>query len=178
MFRSVAFTFGYLVIFALFTLNQMASAQDFSKFRPHVAINLASYHLNSSKDFNEINPGIGIGFTTPSGLGRSEFGLEVGQYKNSINSQSYYVMGSLDAEVARITPNVAIRMGGFAGFSHYPGDARKFKDRGVPTIGNWVMAAGLQTAVRVNDTYDLRIRVMPAGDVADALFTAQIAIGF
>ncbi len=178
MLRFVPIFLGLLFVFMNFAFANAASAEENSGFRPHVTFNLASFHLNSSRDFNEINPGFGIGITGPSGLGRSEFGIEAGQYRNSLSDQSYYVMSSLDIEVLEISPNVALRMGGFGGFAHYSGSANKFKDHGVPTIGDWVMAVGAQTTLRVADKYDLRLRVMPAGSVADALFTAQISVRY
>lgn len=167
-----------ITIFTGLTLATMASANESFKIRPHVAINLGSYHLNASRDFNETNSGFGLGFTMPSGIGASEFGLEIGQYKNSINTQSQYIMSSLDTEVAKFTPSTALRLGIFGGFARYPGASNKFKNSGVPTFGDWVMAAGAQATLRIDDTYDLRLRVMPAGNVADALVTLQLAIRF
>ena len=156
----------------------VASALDLSKGRPHLTFNLASYHHNASQDFNEINLGIGVGLTFADGPLGGELGVEVGQYRNSLERNSYYISGSLDWEVGRLSDDVALRLGGFGGTSHYPGDASKFKNRGVPTIGNWVLVAGAQATVRINDTYDVRMRIMPAGDVADALFTLQAGIRF
>ena len=174
-----AFVF-FCVVFALMTVVDVATAKDGQTdgLRPHLAFNLGSHHLNASRDFNEFNPGIGIGQPGPIGTGTSQLGVEAGQYKNSLGDQSYYLMASFDAQIASITPNVALRMGGFSGFARYKGTANKFKNHGVPTIGDWVLAVGLQTTLRVADTYDLRLRVMPAGNVADALFTALMAVRF
>lgn len=155
-----------------------ASAVDWTNGRPHLTFNLASYHLNASRDFNEINPGIGIGVTFPDDILGGELGFEVGQYRNSLDSNSYYATGSYDWQIAEFSQDVTLRMGGFAGASHYPGDAEKFKNRGVPTIGNWVLVGGAQATVRIQDTYDIRLRVLPAGDVADALFTLQMGVRF
>jgi len=168
------------VVFALMACVDVASAKDLKErgLRPHLTFNLASLHLNASRDFNEFNPGIGIGLTAPVGTGPSEIGVEAGQYRNSLGDQSYYVMASFDAQIASLTPNMALRLGAFSGFARYPGTANKFKNHGVPTIGDWVLAVGLQTTLRIADTYDVRLRVMPAGNVADALFTAQMAVRF
>ncbi len=155
-----------------------ASAFELSAARPHLTFNLASYHHNATEDFNEVNPGIGIGVTFEDKRFGGELGFEAGQYKNSLNSNSYYLTTSYDWEVADLGNDVKVRLGGFTGASHYPGDANKFKDRGVPTLGNWVLVAGAQATVRVNDTYDVRLRVLPAGDVADALFTMQVGFRF
>lgn len=166
------------VAVAFLSLSTMANAFDLSSGRAHVTANLASYHLNSSREFNEINPGLGLGMTFQLGRGHAELDIEGGYYRNSLNRGTYYVMSAIDTQVAQISDNVQFRMGLFGGLAHYPGDASKFKDRGVPTFGNWVMAAGAQATLRLNDSYDLRLRVMPAGKVADALFTLQIAAYF
>ena len=168
---AVLFVFGA-------TFGTGAAALDWSQARPHLTFNMASYHLNASQNFNEVNPGIGLGVTVPDDVLGGEFGLEVGQYRNSLNRGSYYATGSYDWQVADFGNNVALRLGGFAGASHYPGDAAKFKNRGVPTIGNWVIVGGAQATVRIDDTYDMRLRILPAGKVADALFTFQMAIRF
>lgn len=178
MLRNVSLFSKYIIVFMTLAFAPLASAEGMREFRPHLTFNLASHHLNASRDFNEINLGLGIGITGPSGIGATEFGIEAGQYKNSLDNQSYYVMASLDLEVIEITENLALRMGGFSGLAHYPSNGNKFKDHGVPTIGDWVMAIGLQSTLRVADKYDLRVRVMPAGNVADALFTAQVSVRY
>jgi len=149
-----------------------------SWFRLVFSLRRCGHHLNASRDFNEFNPGIGIGITGKIGSGSTEFGLEAGQYKNSLSNQSYYLIASADTEVLSVSEDLKVRMGGFTGFARYPETANKFKNHGVPTVGDWVLAIGLQTTFRVADTYDLRLRVMPAGNVADALFTAQLAVHF
>ncbi len=177
MLRSVTKATVFAIVFAIFVLAQMATATA-QTWRPHLTFNVASYHLGATRDFNEVNPGFGFGVTGPSPIDAFELGLEAGNYKNSLDNQSYYIMGSLDTEVAQLSKNIAVRLGGFAGFSRYPTGANKFKDHGVPTIGDWVMAAGLQSTLRISDDYDVRLRVMPAGNVADALFTLQLAVRF
>lgn len=176
--RKAVLALGAICVSLGVTFGSSAQALDLSKARPHLTFNLASYHLNADQDFNEINPGLGIGLTFADGPLGGELGVEVGQYRNSLNSNSYYVTGSLDWEVAQVSDTVAVRLGGFGGMSHYPGDANKFKNRGVPTVGNWVLVAGAQATVRVNDIYDVRLRVLPAGKVADALFTMQVGVRF
>ncbi len=148
---------------------------ELTEVRPHLTFNVGSYHHNAIQDFNEINPGIGAGLTFAIANPDIEIDFEVGQYKNSLSEQSVYVMSSLDAEVWEVSENLSLRMGGFMGFAHYPGERNKFEGRGVPTIGNWVMGAGAQVTLRVQDNTDLRMRIMPAGDVADVLLTMQVA---
>lgn len=155
-----------------------SAAVDLDNASPYIAFNLGSYHLNASQDFNEVNPGLGVGVSMPSGIGNFSLDVELGQYRNSIKSDSYYVMSSLDHQIYAPSDRLSVRLGAFGGFAHYPGNKIKFKNSDVPTIGNWVLAAGLQTVLRVDNKYDVRLRVMPAGKVADALFTLQLARRF
>ena len=176
MFGRVWFSVAYAFVFMVFCMAQMASAADTSSWRPHITFNLGSHHLNANRDFNEFNPGLGVGLSKEfSGF---ELSGEIGQYHNSLDEQSQYAMASVDREIARFGQRTAWRMGGFAGFARYPSSSNKFKDHGVPTFGDWVLGVGLQTTFRFDDKYDLRLRVMPAGHVADALFTAQFSIRF
>lgn len=176
MFSGVSKSIVFLFVFICSALP--IAAYELPKIHRHVAVNLGSHHLNADRKFNEINPGIGIGLAAELGRADGEFALEIGQYKNSLSTQSAYITTSMDAELLELSEHLKFRAGLFFGFAHYPGDANKFKNRGVPTIGNWVMAAGIQTTLRMNNRYDFRVRVLPAGDVADALFTMQVAIRF
>lgn len=166
------------LVFVMFSAAAYAGNFSLSEGRTHISFNIASYHLNASRDFNEVNPGIGIGRSFRLGETNAEIDAEIGIYKNSLERQTIYAMTSLDTRVARLGSAATLRMGVFSGLAHYPGDTNKFKKQGVPTIGNWVMAVGGQAALRINDRHDLRVRVMPAGKVADALFTLQIVTRF
>ena len=169
--------FGMVGITLVLASATQVLAFDTSSMRPHITLNIASHHLNASDTFEESNPGIGVGFTVPVDEQGSEFGLEVGQYRNSIRSNSVYVMGSLDTPVASLSSAADLRLGVFGGVARYPGATKKFKS-GVPTMGDWVLAAGGQATVRIREDYDVRMRVLPAGNVADALFTLQVAYRF
>lgn len=164
------------ILAAVAVAGTAAQGFDLSQARAHVAFNIGSHHLNASRQFEEFNPGLGVGVTVPTAGG--EAGFELGQYRNSLGADSHYAMAHIDWQVASAGADIALRLGGFGGMARYPGDAAKFKNRGVPTVGNWVMAAGVQATVRIADTIDLRMRAMPAGNVADALFTAQVAYRF
>lgn len=173
-FRRFVFAIAYMLVLFL-SFARAGLAFELTETRPHLTLNVGSYHVNASQDFNEFNPGIGAGLTFGIRNPNIEIDVEVGQYRNSLSDNSVYVMAAWDAQIARLSSNVTWRAGTFFGFSHYPGDSSRLKGRGVPTIGNWVMGAGLQSSLRLNDTTDLRVRVMPAGNVADALFTMQLA---
>lgn len=146
--------------------------------RPHVAFNLASHHIGATRDFEEFNPGVGIGFTLPVGARGFEIAAEVGQYHNSVGRNSVYATGSLDVAVAQIAPRAQLRLGGFGGFAYYQNASDKFKGGGVPMIGDWLVIGGAQATVRIDDTYDIRLRALPAGKAANAILTLQLAVRF
>lgn len=174
--RRVVFS---LVAGLVMALSPMASsAFDLSKARPHVTFNLGSYHHNASRNFEETNPGIGFGLSWDTGWQNTEAAIEAGFYRNSLGGQSQYVTASLDAPVADITPRTELRLGVFAGTAHYPGHQSEFKSAGVPSMGDWILVGGGQATVRFDDRTDLRVRVMPAGRVADSLVTLQMAVRF
>jgi len=165
-------------LFVLLLLIIGTPAAAFELSHTHIAVNLASYHHNASRTFNERNPGLGLGATFALPSINAETTFEAGAYYNSIETTSYYVTGSTDFQVAEMGSAAALRLGAFTGFAHYPEEALKFAGSGVPSIGNWVIVGGAQATLRVNNRHDLRVRVIPAGSVADAIFTFQIATHF
>ncbi len=172
--RRSVFAIAYLlVLFVAFARGALAT--ELVDIRPHLTVNIGSYHLNASQDFNEVNPGLGVGLTFGIANPNIELDIEIGQYRNSLSDNSVYIMGAWDTQIAKLSPNLTWRAGSFIGVSHYPGDSSRLKGNGVPTFGNWVMGGGLQTSLRLNDDTDLRMRIMPAGKIADALFTLQAA---
>ena len=68
----------FIALFMGFTLSQMALAGDANGIRPHFTLNLGSSHINATRSFREINPGIGLGFTRGIGQSKTEIGLEGG----------------------------------------------------------------------------------------------------
>ena len=144
---------GLLGITIVLSVATTVRAFDTSHFRPHVTVNLGSKHINASRDFNEVNPGFGIGVSAPVADGKYEMAVELGQYRNSVNGNSTYVVGSLDTEAAALSRRTKVRLGGFAGVVRYPGLSDKFTS-GIPSVGDWVAAGGVQATVRVDDTYD------------------------
>lgn len=168
---------GLLGITIVLGAATMAIA-DTSPIRPHVAFNLGSKHVGAARHFDEFNPGIGIGFTLPVDARGSEVGAEMGQYHNSVGGNSVYGTGSLDTPVTDLGARAQLRLGAFAGLAHYANARTKFSGGGVPMIGDWVVVGGAQATIRIDDTYDIRARVLPAGSAARALFTLQLAVRY
>lgn len=168
---------GLLGITLVLSVATSVRAFDTSLFRQHVTVNIGSKHIKPSSDFEEINPGLGIGVTAPIRNSKVEIGVEVGQYRNSVRGNSTYVMGSLDTEAAALSRRTKVRLGGFAGVVRYPGLDQKVTS-GVPKVGDWILAGGLQATARIDDTYDIRLRALPAGNAASALFTLQFSVRY
>ena len=172
------FALALVLLTAVLTAATMARAVDLSEARPYVAVNIASYHHDAAQNFEESNPGLGLGFTLPVTASGVELAAEIGRYRNSVDGQSTYATAALDTPVAPLGRTAQIRVGAFGGMAHYKNASSKFAGGGVPMIGDWVVVGGAQATLRINDTYDIRARALPAGKAAKALFTLQMAIRF
>lgn len=166
------------VLFGLACLLAAVSAQagEAGQGQMTFTINVGSLHVGSEMDLNERNPGLGIGYRYALS-DAWELNGEAGFYRNSFNGRTVYGFASADYEMLRAGA-VSVRMGGFAGLAEYPDLGAQMRKGGAPVIGDWLFAAGGQAVVRLEDVADLRFRVLPAGAVADALFTAQLAVSF
>ena len=155
----------------------VAQAADLSDARFHITANIASYHYEAAQNFEETNPGLGFGFTLPISASGAEIGAEIGRYRNSVGGWSNYATASYDTPVAQ-TRSAALRLGVFSGMAHYDDASSKFAGGGVPMVGDWVVVAGAQATVRIDEDYDIRVRALPAGKAAKVLFTLQVAHRF
>ena len=172
------FALALVLLTVLLTTATLARAFELTEARPYVAVNIASYHHDAAQNFEETNPGLGLGFTLPVNTSGAEVAAEVGRYRNSVGGQSTYATAALDAPVAALGHSTQIRLGAFGGMAHYKNASTKFAGGGVPMIGDWVVVGGAQATLRINDSYDIRARVLPAGKAAQALFTLQVAARF
>ena len=168
---------GMVCLTILLVGATVALSANISDLRGQAVINLGSRHLGASEDFQEFNPGLGLGAFLPVFEGRAVAAGEIGFYRNSLDRISVYATGSLDTAILA-AQRTELRIGLFGGLANYPDDAEKFGDTGVPTIGSVVVVGGAQATLRFDDRVDFRVRVVPAGNVADAILTGQIAIRF
>lgn len=61
-----------------------------------VVVHVASYHLGNGKDFNEVNPGLGLHFQVPG----HNFFAAAGAYQNSLSRVSAYAGVGKDFSIA------------------------------------------------------------------------------
>lgn len=165
-----------MLVCASMVAPSRASAFELGGLQPHVTFTLGSHHLNADEHFNERNPGIGIGFTLPARNSEWIYGLEIGQYRNSHYETSQYILGSIERPVAKLGPQTTLKLGLMAGVARYSEHARSLGEKGIPTIGDWILAGGATAAINHRDRVEFRVGVLPAPGVADALFTFQLRI--
>ncbi|MCF6304388.1 MAG: hypothetical protein L3J33_03340 [Rhodobacteraceae bacterium] len=140
----------------------------------YTSISIASLHVNATRDFNEFNPGIGIGVTWGNDVLR--YGLEVGTFRNSYYFQSTYATANWRWRVATLG-DVNIWAGGWLGFAEYPnliGYADKF---GIPRIGDFVMVGGASATVEF-DRFNIVGLYTPVGNKMDGVLALKINIPF
>lgn len=173
---SIMFKYLFTIVFVLSGVAFQAHANPV-KF--HVMANIASYHLGASTEFNEVNPGIAIGVSRVIGQKTSwELGGEIGFYNNSYNEITRYALANADFRLSRISPSSEIRAGAFLGLFEYPTVINYANDRGIPTIGNFIMVPGIAAMVRFDSGYDFRVKVAPGGAKSDAIFSLQFVRTF
>lgn len=173
--KSASF-FVFAMVLGLSVAGPASAIEETKTVRPYLAFNLASNHIGAARAYNEINPGIGFGLAFS--VGRGEISPEIGAYKNSFSRRSTYAAVTYDLPVAELSPTTELRLGGFLGLVHYPGDTQKFRDGGAIMVGDAVMLAGISATWRQNDRTDLRLRIMPGGSAAKALVTLQLGIRY
>jgi len=153
-----------------------AGAVDWSELRPHLTFNLASHHAGATQRYNEKNTGLGFGLNVPSDSGNWRYGVELGWYRNSNYQTSAYAVATTDRRVASLAASTDLSVGLVAGLAHYHGGAEGFGKKGIPTLGDWILAGGGSVSIRHNDRTELRMGIHPAPDIADVLLTFQIRV--
>ncbi|QGX99319.1 hypothetical protein EI983_14010 [Roseovarius faecimaris] len=117
-----------------------------------VSILLGSHHINATRDFQEINPGVILTWQ------QSALGYSLGAYYNSYEDIS--VLGALSYGV-EIAPE--FELGVFGGLAWYPGEGDQFDH----SIGDAVPLVGVQTRYR-----NAFVQLIPAdGGTLDGLVT-------
>lgn len=141
--------------------------------------NVASYHVNARHDFNEINPGIGIGVSTTLGAKENwEIGVELGFYKNSYSERTRYGLVGVDYKIAQISDHAELRLGAFVGLFEYP-NAVSFAERmGMPTVDDFIAVPGITSSVRFDSGHDVIFKLVPASSKADAIVSMQVGYRF
>lgn len=116
-----------------------------------VSFLLGSHHVNASRDFQEINPGVILTW-------ERQFNYSIGLYYNSYEEISPLVSVGYDWDIAK-----DFDIGAFFAVAVYPGDGDEFNH----SLGDVVPLVGLQA--RYKNAF---VQFIPAdGDSLDALFT-------
>ena len=142
-------------------------AENFVTF-PHV-----SKHINPGKDFNEFNPGIGIGSEAPLRRAPYALGVEAGRYRNSLDEQSIYAATYVERKLTPARGPSEIGLGAFFGYAEYPSEVAAAKDRGFITFGDFVPVVGLQATVATFGPHEFRFRLTPGLQQSDGILTLQ-----
>lgn len=179
VFNTRATVLTILWLIGLLVINaQSVRAFDPDRLRPTLMLTVSSWHINATHDFNETNPGFSLGAVYALGKGKTEIGAEVGHYRNSFRDSSDFAHVTLTREVFRPTRNLAIRAGLVAGFATYRHTRQVFARNGAPTTGNCVWFAGVLASARIEDRYEFRSRLIPAGGEVDGLATFEFGFLF
>jgi len=131
----------------------------------------ASTHVDATKDFNENNPGLGLGSEAPLRGSKWSVGVEGGYFENSNNNTSIYGVGYFERDVLANRPR-ALRVGFFTGYARYPNEAAN-SDTFFPTIGDYIPVAGLQATVPTFGPHEFRVRVAPGLSRSSAIISLQ-----
>ena len=177
--RSAVFSQNHLlrnVSVTLIALCLLPAGMRANHIQPHVSLNVGSEHIGANRTFEEVNPGIGIGFSTVPGPSGWSHGAELGFYRNSHGNTSAYAIGTLEREVFRSGRDTRLLLGAKAGVARYPEAAESLARRGLPTIDDWVGVVGITSALKFPGGSKLRVGVLPGPGVADAVVTFQFRL--
>lgn len=127
---------------------------------PYVAVSLGSQHL-SDEDFEEFNPGLGLGADYGFEVGGWEAGAEGGAFRNSFGERSIYALGHLTAELVRLAPATELRAGFFAGLAEYDNLVEEADAAGLPHVGDFIPVGGALIQLRHAERWEARVRIAP-----------------
>ena len=104
------------------------------------------------------------------------YGVETGWYRNSQARISQYVVATADRPVLWLREDTQLRLGVIAGLANYHGGAEGFGNKGIPTIGDWLLVGGATVGLRREGAGELRMGIHPAPEIADVLLTFQVRL--
>ncbi len=134
-------------------------------------ISHASEHVNATKDFNETNPGLGLGSEAPLRGTKWSAGVEAGFFENSNSNTSTYAVGYFERDMLAKRPR-ALRVGFFSGYARYPSEAANSNSI-FPSIGDYIPVAGLQATVPTIGRHEFRVRLAPGLSRSSAIISLQ-----
>mgnify|MGYP001075227002 CR=1 FL=1 len=139
--------------------------------------NLASLHVASTADFNEINPGAFLSVTFRDQQ-FFQYGFQAGGYENSYYNRTLYGLAFADWRLLSMG-NAEIRAGGFVGLFEYPNLIEEVKEAGWVSVGDMVLALGPSLKVRMSNGIDVTFGYLPVhGKDTKGVITLQSSIAF
>ena len=137
----------------------------------YATISHVSKHIDATKDFNEVNPGLGIGSEAPLRGSPWSIGVEAGAFENSNSNTTPYAVTYFEREMLKDRPR-ALRVGFFGGYARYPSETGSF-DGIIPSIGDYIPVAGLQATIPTFGAHEFRVRLSPGLSRSRAIIALQ-----
>lgn len=156
------------LITVLTLLTSPVAAQDY-----YGNIHLGSKHLGATRDFNEFNPGLGLGVRWGE---RFRYGLEAGAFYNSYSEWSTYAATFAQYRVID-GERWDTYLGGAMTFASYPNLVGYADKYGIPRVGNHIGIPSLTVEFDHGD-YSIASNVVVGGAKFDALVTVSIKVKF
>ena len=117
-------------------------------------------------DFENNTPGIGVGSEAPFKSSKYAVGVEAGIYNNPEDVRAPYAVAYVERDLIENQPR-RLRVGGFAGFAKFPFEA----ERSNLNFGDYVLTGGVQATVSTFGPHELRVRLSPGLNDANATVT-------
>lgn len=168
------------VIVAGSSLTGCAMTDRISQSEAHnyAVLTHASTHINPTRGFNEVNPGLGLGSEAPIKGAPYVVGVEAGRFLNSLDEQSSYAGAYVERDVLSQSAPGRLKLGAFFAYAEYPSEVQKARDRGFVVLGDFIPIAGLQATIPTIGPHEFRVRVTPGLTQADGIVTLQSNLRF
>lgn len=163
----------YAIVATICLLSTSVAAETQWRF----GANLASFHIASTEEFNEFNPGafVSVSFRSERSF---QYGLQFGGYVNSYSERTLYGLAFANWHLLDMN-RVELRVGVFAGLFEYPNLVERARVAGWPTVGNMVLALGPSLTLRIDDKTDITIGYLPVqGKETSGVITLQTSFTF
>ena len=138
---------------------------------PYISINTFSHHFGATRDFNEFNAGIGLGYRWD--VNEFRLGVSGGVFLNSYDHWATYVSAEADYRVID-TQGLDVYGGVFialADYSNLVGYADKI---GLPRVGSHIMLGGPSISFAPVQGPEVKLRCLIGGHKMDAVCTASL----
>ena len=159
------------------TIATLTSSSAYAENQWRIGANLASYHIASTEEFNQLNLGVFVS-TTFRSEHAFQYGVQIGGYSNSYRERTLYTLAFANWKVLD-WKGAELRMGGFTGFFEYPNLIDQVEEANWPHIGNMVLALGPSMVIRMDNGIDLTFGYLPVhGKEAKGVITLQTSFAF